>query len=172
MKQPKRDWTSAREKVRAEGRCRVCTPEEASVNRWLESAHTIDRQKQDVFTGDALWVNPSCIIPLCRQHHQDYDARKLDILPHLTKVEQAYGVLAVGIISALRRFTGSSANRDFEELKETVVDEARLMCQWLDYHAEDVQRWGPWGVHEAEAHERLHDAVTAYEKVIGASDED
>jgi hypothetical protein len=46
------------------------------------------------------------IVPLCPQHHREYDARTLDLLPYLTLAEQAAAVEHVGIVRALRRLSG------------------------------------------------------------------
>jgi hypothetical protein len=93
----RRDWTAAREKVAREGRCRYCGRADG-----LQAAHVIGR-KHDA-TG---MVNPNDIVPLCLEHHHQYDHGKhgLELLPHLTYAEQAAAVSHVGIMAALKRTT-------------------------------------------------------------------
>jgi len=95
----RRDWRAAREKVEREARCRVgpvgCTGP-------LQAAHVIGR-KHDL----SGMVNPYDIVPLCQRHHNDYDGRRLDLLPHLSFAEQAAAVGHVGIMAALRRITST-----------------------------------------------------------------
>lgn len=93
----RRDWTAAREKVTREGRCRYCGRTDT-----LQAAHVLSR-KHDAGT----LVNPNDVVPLCLEHHQQYDHGKhgLELLPHLTYAEQAAAVAHVGIMAALRRTT-------------------------------------------------------------------
>ena len=60
---------------------------------------------EEVQGGDAL-----CVVPLCRFHHRAYDRGELDLLPYLepaSRAQLAHAVGHVGLISALRRITGS-----------------------------------------------------------------
>ena len=92
----RRDWKDARAKCDAEGGCRVC-------DRYgVEAAHTIGRT-YDPAGGKVRALD---IVPLCPQHHREYDARTLDLLPYLTLAEQAAAVEHVGIVRALRRLSG------------------------------------------------------------------
>lgn len=92
----RRDWTIARSKRDSEPGCRVCG------TLPVEAAHIISRSLAP--NGGEGWDN---IIPLCREHHREYDAHRLDLLPHLTAGEQAQAVRAAGgIITALRVITG------------------------------------------------------------------
>ena len=91
-----RDWTKARAKVGYERKCRVCPSVEN-----IAAAHTIGR------VHDERVVDPNDVVPLCTDCHADYDARKLDLLPYLTLVEQAAAVAHVGIVRALHRLTSS-----------------------------------------------------------------
>lgn len=107
---PERDWSDALAKVKAEGRCRVCGKDRCR----LESAHTIGREHDrpkphpDVIASDGpLWVDPRDVVALCAEHHRAFDARELDLLPYLSKDEQASAVAHVGIIAATHRLTGS-----------------------------------------------------------------
>lgn len=88
-----RDWTAARAKCDAEGMCRACgaTPTEA--------AHIIARRHGG---GD----DPLGICPLCRDCHRAYDDLRLDLLPHLTREEQAHAVLTAGLYRAYQRISG------------------------------------------------------------------
>ena len=52
---------------------------------------------------------------------------------------------------------------------ERVLEAARVMCQWLDYHAAEVSSMEPEAVKAAE---EMHGAVVAYEtEVLGLKDE-
>lgn len=91
----RRDWKAARAKCDDEEVCRVC-------GRYgVEAAHTIGRVN-DPANGK---VRPVDVVPLCPEHHREYDARQLNILPYLTYEEQAAAVEHVGIARALRRLT-------------------------------------------------------------------
>jgi 5-methylcytosine-specific restriction endonuclease McrA len=81
--------------VDTEGACRVCRSW-----RGIEAAHIIPRS----LGGEQ---KPDSIVPLCRQCHQAYDEFDLDILPHLTKDEQAEAVRVLGITRALARLCPS-----------------------------------------------------------------
>lgn len=81
----------------AEGRCRVC-----GATSGLQAAHTIGRKYDDRRTGV---VAPADVVPLCLEHHQQYDARRLDLLPYLTLEEQARAVLHVGLERARKRLS-------------------------------------------------------------------
>lgn len=97
----KRDWRLARAKVEAEGRCRVCG------GGPVEAAHVIGRKHDPVVSSRVRLVLAEAVVPLCRDHHMQYDAHDLDLLPCLTSDEQARAVRdAGGIIAALRRTTG------------------------------------------------------------------
>jgi 5-methylcytosine-specific restriction endonuclease McrA len=108
-REPRRDWTEAITKVQEEGRCRVCG---ASEN--LEAAHVIPRAKSDERVtgprgGEVLRVPRDAVVPLCREHHGDYDAHRLDLLPFLFVPEQIFAVKAAGgILSALKRISASA----------------------------------------------------------------
>lgn len=97
MPAERRDFTFARAKVEAEGKCRLRDQDCAGP---LEAAHVVDRR----FDADSI-VDPASVIPLCTFHHARYDARRVSILEHLELDEQAAAVAKVGIIRALRRTT-------------------------------------------------------------------
>ena len=84
-----RDWTAARAKVEAEGVCRLCRRAGT-----LEAAHVLPRSLGGGMAEDA-------IVPLCPHCHRDYDAGAADLLPVLTKDEQAEAVRVVGLTRAL-----------------------------------------------------------------------
>lgn len=96
-----RDWAQMREKVDREGACRIggglCGPPEA--------AHIIPRSRVR-YGGEG---RDNCV-PLCRRHHTLYDADDLDILPYLTREEQAYAVALVGLVEAYRYVTNQRPN--------------------------------------------------------------
>lgn len=103
----KRDWTEAWLKVRSEGHCRVC----GSVFQ-LDPAHVIDRSIGGKQEADS-------IVPLCRSCHDAYDGsgpngQTLDLLPHLTKDEQAEAVRVLGLTRALARLCPSENHRRVE----------------------------------------------------------
>jgi 5-methylcytosine-specific restriction endonuclease McrA len=91
----KRDWTVPLDKVRAEGRCRVCR----DWNTKLDAAHVIPRSQGGTEHYDAT-------VPLCRACHHSYDSHSLDLLPHLTLSEQAYATGLVGIARAYQIISG------------------------------------------------------------------
>jgi predicted restriction endonuclease len=94
-----RDWAAARAKVDEERACRHASPECAGQ---LDAAHIIPRSR--IPGPEAMMA--SNIVPLCRTHHERFDAGGLDILPYLTRDEQAFAVFLVGIAEAYRRLTG------------------------------------------------------------------
>lgn len=85
------DWTEARRKVDRERSCRI---QGCRVNWGLEAAHVIDRS---VAKSPGPKVPEDDIVPLCKEHHGQYDAHRLDLLPVLTKREQAKAVFLVGV---------------------------------------------------------------------------
>jgi 5-methylcytosine-specific restriction endonuclease McrA len=96
----RRDWAAAREKVERESFCRHCgTPFD------LDAAHIIPRSR--VKPGPA--EDALNIVPLCRAHHSLYDGGTLDLLPVLTRPEQAYAVELVGLEEARRYITNERA---------------------------------------------------------------
>jgi hypothetical protein len=98
----RRDWSLAQHK-REDG-CRVC----ASHSN-VELAHVIGRAR-DRRQGNVATVEADSIVPLCREHHQAYDAHVLDLLPYLSLAEQARAVLdAGGLELARRRISGRNA---------------------------------------------------------------
>ncbi|HEX6024382.1 MAG TPA: hypothetical protein VFZ00_20505 [Solirubrobacter sp.] len=97
----RRDWLAAQDK-RAQG-CRVCG------NAYVELAHVIGRAR-DERRGKVAVVNKDSVVPLCREHHQMYDAHRLDLMGVLTVSEQAQAVLdAGGLELARRRISGRRA---------------------------------------------------------------
>ena len=92
-----RDWTKPRAKVDREGKCRVCR-----ATGTLEAAHIIPRS----LGGDE---HEDATLPLCRYDHTRFDEHQLDLLPYLTKAEQAHAVSLVGMSSAWHIITGQRA---------------------------------------------------------------
>lgn len=90
-----RVWTAMREKCDLEGACRVCGGPNP------EAAHIVPRSRVRPGVGE----DPKNCIPLDRRCHLAYDQGKLDLLPYLTLVEQAYVVELVGLAEAYRRTT-------------------------------------------------------------------
>jgi hypothetical protein len=91
----KRDWPAARAKIRGE-KCRVC------YHPNVDPAHIIPRSQVRPGIGE----NQDNIVPLCRTHHRAYDEGQLDLLPYLTRTEQATAVFLVGLEAAYKRITG------------------------------------------------------------------
>lgn len=89
-----RDWTAARLKIEREP-CRVC------LSPFVDPAHIIPRSRVKPGPGE----DARNIVPLCRVCHRAYDEGRLDILPVLTREEQAYVVGLVGLTEAYRRTT-------------------------------------------------------------------
>lgn len=81
-----------RVKVKNEGTCRVCRNEEP------DPAHITPRS-----IGGCN--DPACVMALGRRCHRLYDEHRLDVLPYLTRDEQAHAVLHLGIVGALQRLT-------------------------------------------------------------------
>lgn len=120
--QLRRDWTSARAKVEAEGKCRLGGRMDDQCQGKLEAAHIIGRDRDlDSPNGmnplghdpNAYFVMPDRIVPLCSVHHRLYDAGDRDLLGRLTAVEEAQAVLdssvnnGPGLESARRRLAPS-----------------------------------------------------------------
>lgn len=101
---PKRDWSEALAKVEAEGRCRVCRV--SSQKRKVDAAHTLGRRYDRPGEDGVIVVRAVDTCPMCRPCHGDYDAHRLDLVPHLSHAEMAAAVGHVGIVSALRRLQG------------------------------------------------------------------
>jgi hypothetical protein len=103
-----RYWQGALDKVRREGRCRVCGSTGS-----VQAAHTVGRvhdRKVELEDGStAIYVDPNDIVPLCVDHHADYDQNRLSLIEHLTRAEQASAVRHLGIARALDRLSGRSA---------------------------------------------------------------
>lgn len=101
---PKRDWGEALAKVEAEGRCRVCRA--SSQEKKVDAAHTLGRRHDQAGEDGVIVVRAVDTVPMCRPCHGDFDAHRLDLVPHLTHAEMAAAVGHVGIVSALRRLQG------------------------------------------------------------------
>ena len=104
----KRDWSEARAKVDAEGRCRYCR-----VAGPLEAAHVISRSVK----GHDNQMADSCI-PLCPSCHrqQHHDRASMALLAYLTAEEQAAAVLAAGsIYQAVELINGRGASNQLDE---------------------------------------------------------
>jgi hypothetical protein len=138
--QPRRDWSSARAKVEAEGCCRLAHADDPCEGP-LEAAHVIgrehDRPKEcpsclGMRWGDGesidcsrckgtgvlavLFVSPPSVAPLCRRHHRLYDAGERDLLGKLTLVEELQAVADCSVnggpgVDAMRRRTCPSVYR-------------------------------------------------------------
>lgn len=107
----RRNWEQAREKCDLEQGCRIC-------GDWpVEAAHVIGRKHDGNFPlRNEDWspydVAPDRIVPLCQNHHREYDALALDLTPYLTTAEQAQAVSdADGIWPALYRTSPSESPR-------------------------------------------------------------
>lgn len=91
-----RSWSAMRQKCDAEGTCRVC------LHGLPEAAHIIPRSRAKPGPAE----DPRNCVPLCRDCHSAFDGRRMDLLPYLNLVEQAYAVGLVGLEEARRRITG------------------------------------------------------------------
>lgn len=132
---PPRDWSDARAKVEAEGRCRNCGRSGDEVK--LEFDHAFGRRYDEPMpcktckgtarrlagagpcvrcggTGlsKTLYVNPLAGVPLCGPEadpnscHGKKHRREIELLPLMTAEEQAYAVLKLGgIMAALNALT-------------------------------------------------------------------
>ena len=123
MSQPRRDWSDARAKVESEEICRVC-----GRSICLEAAHIMGRV-HDPQKGQSKtrYVRPESIVPLCGSLapefscHVLYDAHQIDLLPYLTKEEQAQAVLDAGSIDSARRRLCPSEFREPPQLQEAAT---------------------------------------------------
>lgn len=95
----KRDWESAHSKIAGEV-CRICHQGP------VDPAHIIPRSRVRPGIGE----NQDNIVPLCRFHHDLYDNGDLDLLPYLTRTEQATAVFLVGLAEAHRTITNAGHN--------------------------------------------------------------
>jgi len=106
---PKRDWSDAEAKRTF---CRVC----GIANP--ELAHVIGRARDKPKRPHmkTLWVNPDAVVPLCGPFpegcHGAYDRHELDLLPYLTRQEQARAVLDAGGLELARRRLAPSLYRE------------------------------------------------------------
>lgn len=69
----------------------------------VDPAHVIDRSLANDH-GD-----PRSVVPLCREHHDEYDDHRLDLLPYLEgrfRSQLAFAVERFGLLSTLQRVTG------------------------------------------------------------------
>lgn len=87
-----RNWTQAKQKIEEERRCRICSNKP-------EPAHIIPRSR---IPGPEA-MDARNIVPLCRQHHTEYDSHTLDLLPYLSHEEQSFAVQLVGMHEAYKR---------------------------------------------------------------------
>ena len=107
----------ARAKVEREGACRIGAT--VCLNSLgVDAAHLIPRSR---IPGPECMAE-SNIVPLCRAHHTAFDAGRLDLLPFLTRDEQAYATFLVGIHEAYTRLTGQApVLREFEPIGRTAT---------------------------------------------------
>jgi hypothetical protein len=93
-----RSWTTAYEKVRSEGLCRVNGCKKAAD----DPAHIAPRSLGGGQAAEA-------VVPLCRDHHNRFDReRDFDLGPHLTWEEQAECVRVLGLDAAHKRLFPTS----------------------------------------------------------------
>ena len=104
MKLLKREWGEARIKLADEGVCRVCGTASS-----LEAAHVAGRKYDERVSKSKAVVHPDDIVPLCREHHTQFDHHEIDLLPYLSIPEQVRAVSHLGIYGALRRLSGRGA---------------------------------------------------------------
>lgn len=119
-KRIKRDWILAIDKVRREGRCRVCGYDwRSNGSVQLQAAHTVGRKYQDEYLErwSAHVVKPGSIVPLCDHHHRAYDARKLSLLGQLTMPELRNAIAACkrNGLDVRRRLSGGRSRRTENE---------------------------------------------------------
>jgi hypothetical protein len=107
---PRRDWTAARAKVDAEGRCRLCGCRD---RRKLEAAQPKVTAAGRVLK--VLYVDPDRVVPACGPFpagcHGDVEFHRIDLLPHLTTAEQVRAVADAGSIETARVKLAPSAYR-------------------------------------------------------------
>lgn len=91
---PRRSWEDAVRHHEGKG-CRVC------LKQPRELAHTIGRKYDE-----GGYVHPLSVVPLCREHHGQYDAHALDLRPYLREEEVQWAITRLGRGEAMRRFAG------------------------------------------------------------------
>ena len=88
------------DKIRDSGRCRVCgVPDTIHA---LDPAHVIPKS-----LGGKN--NYESVIPLCRACHDAQHRKEFELLPHLTRAEEAEAVWAVGLGKAYRYLTNGGS---------------------------------------------------------------
>lgn len=117
-----RDWKLATAKIEAEDyRCRVCG------SQWqVERAHVIGREHDSKApVRIAGWrpgvVAPDRIVPLCRDCHQGphgQHAKRLDLLPYLTRNEETQAVADVGLGRAFALLMPSLSHKSTPQRKD------------------------------------------------------
>jgi 5-methylcytosine-specific restriction endonuclease McrA len=90
----RRNWTAAHQKVQDELYCRVCDRQAD------DPAHIVPRSRGGSDEADN-------ILPLCREHHTQFDGHRIDMLEHLTREEQAEAVRLLGLEDARQRLVPS-----------------------------------------------------------------
>lgn len=115
----RRDWTLARQKVEAEGRCRACARSDVK----LEAAHVTGRrndEKAPLRAIDGLtkgMVHPDRVFPLCGPSvntgtcHNKYDASRLDARWILSREEWCQAIMDEGSFGAAEHRLGGRAER-------------------------------------------------------------
>lgn len=88
----RRDWSEARTKCEDEGSCRIS----GCSGSPLQPAHLVHRG----MGGD---MDADNIIPLCLEHHQEFDRHRLDILHLCSLNEQLSTVRQLGSIERARQ---------------------------------------------------------------------
>lgn len=108
----KRQWADAMEKVESEPGCRCC-----GATDFVDAAHIVprryDEEREGPKGGKYLYVHPDNVIPLCNafssgDHHGQYDAHRLDLLPFLTDAEFLHAVGVLGYERALKRVSSNA----------------------------------------------------------------
>ena len=96
----RRNWKPMREKVEAEGRCRVCRTSSGPI----DAAHVIPRS---LAPGVGNNMGADNIVPLCRDCHTEYDHHRLSLLEYLGMAEQVAAVRQAGGIALAYRRTAN-----------------------------------------------------------------
>lgn len=102
----RRDWTDAVAHHQGKG-CRVCTRHPVELAHILP--RTFDRQRGRM--QGTIRVHPLAVIPLCGADHRAYDARELDLEPHLKAEEIEHASTVLPLDDVLRRIHGNRQNQ-------------------------------------------------------------
>lgn len=90
-----RNWNDVKRDQKMYEGCRICGDTE------VDAAHIAGRTYDERIGKATIKVSPLSVLPLCREHHQQYDTGYLSILPYLQPDEVAQAIRDAGSVSAM-----------------------------------------------------------------------